>query len=78
MNRRLSTRTRQREINLLFAHTKQRASRKKMARTMLWVCALLLTLGGVGYATHLVMCSLLDNALYRNPQYALKKIVIEK
>jgi cell division protein FtsQ len=77
MNRRLSSRTRQRQINILFAHTKQRHSRKKVMRGLLWGGLLLLTLAGAGYATNMIMGVVLDNALYKNSQYALKKIVIE-
>ncbi len=77
MNRRLQSRVRQKEINILFAQTKKRQSKKKVTQILLWCGLLILTLTSVGYGTHLAMQALLDHTLYNNPQYALKKIIIE-
>lgn len=76
MNRRRSARLRQNEINVLLAATQQRHSRKKIARNAALLLLLLSTLTGAGVATHFVMVSMLDKALYSNPEYALKEVVI--
>lgn len=76
MNRRPKSRLRQNEVNVLLAATQQRHSRKKLARGFAWGLLLLTTLTGAGVATHFAMSSLLDKALYTNPEYSLREVVI--
>lgn len=76
MNRRPGSRLRHNEINVLLAATQQRHNRRKLARHAAWGLLLLMTLTGAGVATHFAMERLLSKALYTNPEYALKEIVV--
>lgn len=76
MNRRTASRLRHNEINVLLAATQQRHNRKKLMRNAAWGLLLMLTLSGAGVATHFAMERLLSKALYTNPEYALKEIVV--
>jgi cell division protein FtsQ len=77
MNRRITKpRFRQNQINVLLAATQQRHNRKKLARGAAWGLLLLTTLTSAGIGTHFAMEALLDKALYNNPEYALRHVVI--
>ncbi len=76
MNRRPGSRLRHNEINVLLAATQQRHNRRKLARHAAWGLLLLMTLTGAGVATHFAMERLLSKALYTNPEYAVREIVV--
>lgn len=76
MNRRPGSRLRHNEINVLLAATQQRHSRKKLARNAAWGLLLMMTLSGAGVATHFAMERILDKALYTNPEYSLREVVV--
>ena len=77
MNRRIRTRTRQKQINILHTTTRKRHSRKQMVHMGVW-CGLVLTLiVVVGVGLHYGISMVLDKVLYSNSHYALKKIGID-
>ncbi len=77
MKRRPQNRARQKQINILHTTTRQRHSRKQMTTVGFWTAIVLAMVVAVGVALHFGVNVLLDHALYTNPHYTLKKIVIE-
>ena len=75
--RRRSNRYRKPEVNILFTTTSKTHQRKQLLRYSLWAVALLCTLTAVGVGTHFAVEGFLRQAVYQNPRYALKQIVVE-
>lgn len=77
MNRRIRTRTRQKQINILHTTTRKRHSRKQMMQAVVWCTLVLAMIVAVGVGLHFGMSLVLDKVLYSNSRYALKKIEID-
>ena len=74
--KRRSTRTQQKQINILHTNTRQRTSRAQVTHIGFWAAIVLAMMAVVGVALHFGVGILLDHALYHNPRYVLKKIEI--
>jgi cell division protein FtsQ len=75
--RRRSNRIRKPDVNILFTTTGKRHRRRVLLRWGLLALAVCVTLTAAGIGTHLAVDSFLRHALYQNPRYALKQIVVE-
>ena len=75
--RRRSNRYRKPEVNILFTTTSKTHQRKQLARYGLWAFLMACTLTAVGVGTHFAVEGFLRQAVYQNPRYALKQIVVE-
>ncbi len=77
MNRRIRTRSRQKQINILHTTTRKRHSQKQVMQAAVWCGSVLAMVAAVGVGLHFGIALLLDQVLYSNPHYALDKIEIE-
>lgn len=77
MNRRIRTRSRQKQINILHTTTRKRHSQKQVMQAAMWCGSVLAMIAAVGVGLHFGIALLLDQVLYSNPHYALDKIEIE-
>jgi len=77
VNRRIRTRTRQKQINILHTTTRKRHSQKQVVQATVWCALVLGMIAIVGAGLHFGIALVLDEVLYRNPLYALTKIDIE-
>ena len=77
MNRRIRTRTRQKQINILHTSTRKRHSQKQVVQAVVWCSVVLAMIAGVGAGLHFGIGLALDEVLYHNPLYVLTKIEIE-
>lgn len=75
--RRTANCTRQKQINLLQATTRKRHSRQKMMRWLGLGGLVLITLTSAAIGTHYAMDSFIKHAFVENPQYGLKRLVVE-
>ena len=72
-----TSRSQQKQINILHTTTKQRNSRAQVTHIGFWAAVILAMLAVVGVALHYSVGLLLDHVLYHNPRYVLKRIDIE-
>ncbi len=77
MARRTTNRVRRPEVNILFTTTSKKHQRKKLVQYGLLTLLMLGTLTAVGLGTHFAVEAFLSRALYQNPRYALKQIVVD-
>ncbi|MDE1170802.1 MAG: FtsQ-type POTRA domain-containing protein [Verrucomicrobium sp.] len=75
--RRRINRPRTSQAHILFATTGKRPSRQTLAKYGVAVLLLGLSLTAVGLGTHYVVEGFLRRALYENPHYALRQIVVD-
>lgn len=77
MSRRLSNRTRQKQINILHTTTRKRHSRKQLTQAGIGIGIVLAMIVAVSVGLHFGIAFALDKMLYTNPLYKLSKIEID-
>jgi cell division septal protein FtsQ len=77
MNRRMRTRTRQKQINILHTTTRKRHSQKQVVQAVMWCGLVLAMIVAVGVSLHFGIELVLSRVLYTNPRYVLNRIEIE-
>ena len=77
MKRRARVRSQQKQINILHTTTRKRQSSRQVTHIGFWAAIVLAMVAVVGVALHFSIGLLLNEVLYNNPRYVLKKIEIE-
>src|ERR1043165_8875994 len=77
MNRRVASRERDREVNILLTTTRKEYYRKKMMKTIFWTTIFATVLGCFTVVFHASIQSFIKWTMTENPAFALREIVIE-
>ncbi|MEZ0298083.1 MAG: cell division protein FtsQ/DivIB [Candidatus Methylacidiphilales bacterium] len=77
MNRRVNSRERDQEVNILFTTTRREYYRKKMLKTLFWTGVFSVVLGCFTIVFHASIRGFMKWTVYENPAFAISEIRIE-